>query len=161
MNTQPIVPPKLKPGDHIRVISPSRSMSLIHQETQDIARNFLEGMGLTISYSKHVDETDVFVSSSVASRLEDLHEAFRDPEVDGILTTIGGYNANQLLHGIDFDLIRENPKVICGYSDISILVNAIYSQTGIMTYYGPHFSTFGALLGNAFTHEHFKKCVSH
>lgn len=157
MNT--IVPKKLRPGDHIRVISPSRSLSLIHQESRDIAIDKLHQLGLKVSYSKHVEESDEFVSSSIASRLEDLHEAFRDPDVNGILTTIGGWNANQILPGIDFELIRQNPKVICGYSDITVLLSAIYSQTGMVTYYGPHFSTFGALKGNEYTHEYFRKCT--
>lgn len=157
MNT--IVPQKLRPGDHIRVISPSRSLSLIHQESRDIAIDKLQQIGLRISYSKNVEESDEFVSSSIASRLEDLHEAFRDPDVNGILTTIGGWNANQILPGIDFELIRQNPKVICGYSDITVLLSAIYSQTGMITYYGPHFSTFGALKGNEYTHAYFRKCT--
>ena len=157
---KPIVPTKLQPGAHIRVISPSRSMALIGQETQDIAKDYLARLGFRVSYSENIFECDEFVSSSVASRLADLHEAFRDPDVDAILTTIGGWNCNQILNGIDFELIRRNPKVICGYSDITILLNAIYTQTGILTYYGPHFSTFGALKGNEFTHRHFFDCVA-
>ncbi|MGE1099278.1 LD-carboxypeptidase, partial [Bacillus altitudinis] len=76
-------------------------------------------------------------------RVEDLHEAFRDPNVKGIFTAVGGYNANQLLRYIDYELIKENPKVLMGYSDITAILLAIHKKTGLTTYSGPHFSTFG------------------
>lgn len=58
------------------------------------------------------------------------------------MTSIGGYNCNQLLPHIDYDLIKNNPKKLCGFSDITALLNAIYAKTGIITYYGPHFFEF-------------------
>lgn len=75
--------------------------------------------------------------------MADLHAAFADPEVAGILTVIGGYNSNQLLPHLDFGLIAANPKVLCGYSDITALQNALLARTGLVTYSGPHWSTFG------------------
>jgi len=78
-----------------------------------------------------------------------------DSSVDGIMTVIGGYNSNQLLEYIDWSLIKQNPKFFCGYSDITILTNAIYSQTGLVTYYGPHFSTFGQKILEQYTLDHF------
>jgi muramoyltetrapeptide carboxypeptidase LdcA involved in peptidoglycan recycling len=88
-----------------------------------------------------------------------LHEAFADPKVKGILTAIGGFNSNQLLDYIDYDLIKANPKVFCGFSDITALGTAIFSMTGLVTYSGPHFSTFGMQKGLEYTIEHFRKCV--
>jgi muramoyltetrapeptide carboxypeptidase LdcA involved in peptidoglycan recycling len=90
-----------------------------------------------------VDERDDFDSSSVASRVADLHEAFADPEVAAVLTVIGGFNSIELLPHLDWDLIAAHPKVLCGYSDITALQNAILARTGLVTYSGPHWSTFG------------------
>lgn len=75
--------------------------------------------------------------------MADLHAAFADPEVAGILTVIGGFNSNELLPHLDWDLIRTHPKVFCGYSDITALQNAILARTGLVTYSGPHWSSFG------------------
>ncbi|WP_256762091.1 S66 peptidase family protein [Cohnella sp. WQ 127256] len=152
--------PKLQAGDEIRIISPSRSMSLIAVEQRNLAQQRLEGMGFKISFSKNCLESDEFVSSSIQSRVDDLHDAFRDPNVKGILTTIGGYNCNQLLREIDYCLIQSNPKRLCGYSDITALSNAIYAKTGLITYSGPHFSTFAMLHGNEYTMEYFQKMMS-
>ncbi|MBH5316851.1 LD-carboxypeptidase [Paenibacillus sp. GSMTC-2017] len=151
--------PKLKAGDEIRVISPSRSLSIIAEDHRNIAKTRLEELGFKVSFSENVLESDEFVSSSIRSRVDDLHAAFLDPNVKAILTTIGGFNSNQLLKYIDYDLIKANPKRICGYSDITALSNAIYAKTGLITYSGPHFSTFAMLQGNTFTVEYFTKIM--
>lgn len=152
-----MVPTKLKQGDEIRVIAPARSMKIINQETRDIANKRLEGMGLKITFGKHVEECDDFTSSSIEARLEDLHEAFADKNVKAILTVIGGFNSNQLLANIDYELIKENPKILCGFSDITALSNAIYAKTGLVTYSGPHYSSFGMKYGFDYTLQYFKK----
>lgn len=154
-----IYPNKLKPGSHIRVIAPSRSFKIISEETREIAKERFADMGISVSYSKHCDEIDDFVSSSIASRLEDLHEAFADKSVDGILTAIGGFNTNQLIDKIDYTLIKNNPKILCGFSDITCLCHAITAKTDVVTYSGPHFSSFGMLHGFDYTLDYFKKCL--
>lgn len=154
-----IFPKKLQKGSHIRVIAPSRSLSLLSKETIEIANNRLEEMGFTISFGRYVNESDDFVSTSIKHRLEDLHNAFSDPTVDGILTVIGGFNSNQLLKYIDWDIIRSNPKVFCGYSDITALNNSIYTKTGLVTYSGPHYSSFGQKLHFDYTQSYFEKMV--
>lgn len=150
---------KLKPGDELRIISPSRSLSLIAAEQRKIAKDQLQKLGFRISFSTNSFETDDFFSSSIDSRIEDLHEAFLDPNVKGILTTIGGFNSNQLLRYIDYSIIASNPKRLCGYSDITALSNSIYAQTGLITYSGPHFSTFAMLHGNEYTTEYFRRLM--
>lgn len=154
-----IIPAKLKKGDGIRVIAPARSLNIISEETRNIANKRLKEMGLNISFSKNCEVQDEFVSSSIEGRINDLHEAFLDENVKGILTVIGGYNSNQLLNYIDYDLIKNNPKILCGYSDITALSNAIYRKTGLVTYSGPHYSTFGMKNGIEYTIEYFKKCL--
>ncbi len=150
---------KLKKGSHVRVIAPARSLGIVSENCRKIADKRLAEMGLRVSFGRHAEEMDGVASSSVASRLEDLHEAFADKTVDGILTVIGGFNSIELLSGIDYRLIADNPKILCGFSDITGLANAIYAKTGLVTYSGPHYSTFGMLKGNEYTLEYFKKCL--
>jgi len=156
---QPIYPKKLKPGDEIRVIAPSRSMAIITEESKSIANKRFKELGLKVSFGKHIYEIDDFNSSSVASRLDDLHAAFADPNVKGILTVIGGFNSNQLLQEIDWELIRGNPKVFCGFSDITVLNNSILAKAGLVTYSGAHYSTFGMKLYFEYVLQYFKNCL--
>jgi muramoyltetrapeptide carboxypeptidase len=155
-----ITPARIKNGSHIRVIAPSSSSTILNKEQCDLAIQKLQSSGFKISFSKHYEENDSFTSSSVESRLNDLHDAFRDKTVDVILTAIGGENSIQLLEGIDYALLQANPKIICGYSDITVLLNAIYQKTGYETYMGPHFSTFGQKYGSDYTMEYFLKTIS-
>ncbi|WP_054940868.1 S66 family peptidase [Paenibacillus ihuae] len=150
---------KLKAGDEIRIISPSNSLGIIAPEQIEASKGLLEGLGFTVSFAKHAYELDVFSSSSVSSRVEDIHEAFRDPKVKGILTTLGGHNCNQLLRELDYELIAANPKRLCGYSDITALGSAIYTRTGLITYSGPHFSTLAMRYGNEYTIQHFTQLM--
>lgn len=156
---QSMIPNKLKPGDQIRVVAPSRSLSIISEDVRKIATSNLEKLGLEVSFGKHVEENDSFSSSSIKSRLADLHDAFSEPSVKGILTAIGGYNSNQLLNGIDWSLIKNNPKIFCGLSDITVLSNVIYAKTGLITYSGMHYSTFGQKILQDYDVEYFKKCL--
>ncbi len=144
ITTDAIVPRKLRRGDTIRVIAPARSRTLVteHDHSGLIEKRFA-ALGLRLTFGEHVDERDDFDSSSVASRVADMHAAFADPEVAGILTVIGGFNSNELLPHLDWDLIAANPKVFCGFSDITAVQNAILARTGMITYSGPHWSSFG------------------
>ena len=153
-----MIPNKLKPGDEVRVIAPSRSMVIIGEDCKKIATDRLESLGLKVTFGKHVMEADSdYLCASIESRVEDLNEAFRDKNVKAILTVIGGFNSNQLLDYIDYDAIKENPKIFCGFSDITALSNSIYAKTGLVTYSGPHWSSFGMLKGFDYEFEYFKK----
>lgn len=154
-----IYPARLRSGDSIAVIAPSQSFSILSEETISIANNRLKNLGLTPVFGKHIREMDEFDSSSIANRIDDLNWAFEDKDIKGILTVIGGFNSNQLLPYINWKLIQDNPKVFCGYSDISALNNAIFSQTGLITYSGPHYSSFGQLLNFDHTFEYFRRCL--
>ncbi|AND41097.1 MULTISPECIES: S66 peptidase family protein [Cytobacillus] len=151
---------RLKPGDEIRVIAPARSMAIIKGEQLRIAQERLNQLGFTITYGKNAELHDEFFSTSIEERIEDLHDAFTDPNVKGILTVIGGYNANQLLNYIDFEIIKNNPKILCGFSDITALQGAIYKKTGLITYSGPHFSSFGVKHGFEYTLDSFINAVT-
>lgn len=153
-----MVPNKLKSGDEVRVIAPARSMTMIGEDCKKIATERLESLGLKVTFGKYVNEADEdYISASVEHRVKDLNEAFRDKTVKAILTVIGGFNSNQLLDYIDYEAIKENPKIFCGFSDITALSNSIYAKTGLITYSGPHYSSFGMLKGFEYTLDYFKK----
>jgi muramoyltetrapeptide carboxypeptidase LdcA involved in peptidoglycan recycling len=154
-----IYPQKLKKGDEIRVIVSSSSFGSLSEETIRIANERLAELGFKVTFGKHIKETDEFSSSSIESRIEDLHDAFLDKNVKGVFTVLGGFNANQLLQDIDWEIIRNNPKVFCGFSDVTILNSSIYQKTGLVNYYGPHYSTFGQKLYFDYTLDYFKKCI--
>jgi muramoyltetrapeptide carboxypeptidase LdcA involved in peptidoglycan recycling len=144
MEMRKIYPKKLQRGDSIQVIAPSRSMGIIGEDSKEYALEYFEKeLGLKVTFSKNVYEMDRFKSSSIKSRVSDIHNAFKDPNIKAIFTIIGGFNCNQLLEYIDWDIIKSNPKIFCGYSDITALNNAIFAMTGLVTYSGVHYSTFG------------------
>jgi len=128
-----IIPPKLKQGDEIRIIAPARSLSLLSEDLVILAKENFEKQGFKITFSKNCKEKDMFNSSSVKLRVDDLHEAFSDENVKAVFTVIGGFNSNQILKYLDYDLIKNNPKILCGYSDITALANAITAKTGLIT----------------------------
>lgn len=154
-----IYPEKLKNGDEVRIIAPSRSMAMMSKEIREIANRRFSDLGLKLSFGKNVEEKDDFMSSSIESRVQDMHDAFSDKNVKAVITVIGGFNSNQLLKHLDWELIRNNPKIFCGYSDITALNNSIFQKAGLVNYYGPHYSTFGQKLYFEYTLEYFKKCL--
>lgn len=154
-----MIPAKLKAGDEVRVVSPAVSLRFIARPQRKTAEERWSGLGLKISYSANGGLLDRFDSSPVEARVSDLHGAFADREVKGMLTTLGGYNSNQLLAHLDYDLIKDNPKVLCGFSDITALATAIHARTGLVTYSGPHFSTFGMKRGIQYTTDYFERCL--
>ncbi len=153
-----MIPQKLKPGDEVRVIAPSRSMVILGEDCKELATRRLEELGLKVTFGKYVYEADEdYLIASREHRAEDLNDAFRDPNVKAILTVIGGFNSNQILDLIDYEAIKQNPKIFCGFSDITVLSEAIYAKTGVVTYSGPHYSSFGMLKGFEYELEYFKK----
>ena len=149
-----MVPNKLKAGDEVRVIAPSRSMAILGEDCKKLATERLEELGFKVTFGKHVMEADPdYFAASKEARVEDLNDAFRDPNVRAILTVIGGFNSNQILDYIDYEAIKNDPKIFCGFSDITALSNAIHAKTGVVTYSGPHFSSFGMLKGFEYTLE--------
>lgn len=154
-----MIPNKLKNGDEIRIIAPSRSMAILKDDCKTIATKRLESLGLKVTFGKYVDEADPdYMAASIMHRVEDLNEAFKDKNVKAILTVIGGFNSNQILNYIDYEAIKANSKIFCGFSDITALSNSIYAKTGLVTYSGPHYSSFGMLKGfEEYEMEYFKK----
>ncbi|MFC3198077.1 LD-carboxypeptidase [Parapedobacter deserti] len=153
-----MIPPKLKAGDNLRVIAPSHSFSKkFTKEMRERTAERFAALGLKVSYGKYVDETDDFKTATIEHRMEDLHGAFADSSVQAIIPAKGGASASQLLKYLDYDLIKSNPKIFCGLSDITELANAINAQTELVTYYGPHYTMAGASMLIDYSIDYFKK----
>ena len=133
---------------------------MICKENIELAHNRLQSLGYGVYYSDNCAKCDSFISSSIKQRIDDLHFAFKRKDIDIILTTLGGYNSNQLLKYINYNLIKNNPKPICGYSDITVLLNAIYKKTGVVTYLGPTFHSFAMKDGLEDTIKYFELAIN-
>jgi len=159
------LPPKLKPGDEIRVVALSRTLGGVMQwngtTEQDIAfaSARLEALGLKVTFGRYVRECNAHLTASPEHRREDFHQAVADSAVKGILAVTGGAGAIQMLDGIDYDLVAAHPKIICGYSDISYPGYAILAQTGLATYYGAHFTSFMMQQGAEYVIASFRQCL--
>lgn len=131
-----IKPPKLKSGDLVGIISPSSPVI----SKRDLSRGMkiLESLGFRPKLAPRALEVHAsYQAGTREARLSDFHTMFADDEVRGIFCTSGGYASVQLLQDIDWDIIRKNPKVFVGYSDITTLLNPMYEKSGLITFHGP------------------------
>lgn len=129
-----IKPPQLKRGDLIALISPSGGTNTDY--VQQRVRH-LEGAGFRVKVSKNILSVRGNTAGTVAERVSDLHDAFRDRDVNAIWTVRGGSGASQMLPAIDYELIRRHPKIFIGFSDITALHLAILKLAGLVTFHGP------------------------
>lgn len=129
-----IKPRRLSKGDTVAVIAPS---SGIEQEGFEKALRNLSDLGLKTKVGKYARGQNGFLAGSDRERLEDLHQAFGDRDVKAIWCVRGGYGSSRILPNLNFNLIRRNPKILIGYSDITALLAAISQKTGLVTFHGP------------------------
>ena len=158
---QKIIPAKLQKGDEIRVIAPATGLKIIGQDCRQIAKERFEALGLKVSFATNTtDENfDMFASTDIKKRADDIMEAFLDKNVKAIFTILGGFNSNQILPFLDYEVIKNNPKILCGYSDITALLSAIEVKTGLVCFYGPHYSSIGMKKGNEYTLDMLEKVL--
>ena len=127
-------PPRLKVGDTVGLINPS---SPIEQEDIDYARKELAALGLNVKLGTHLLDEYGYLAGQDADRAADVNAMFADRSVQALLTMRGGWGCSRILPLLNYDLIRSNPKIIMGYSDITSLLLAIYARSGIITFHGP------------------------
>lgn len=129
-----IKPNKLQKGDTIAIIAPAGNV-----EENKILNSikYFENQGYKIKLGKNIFKTDRYLAGSDSERLEDLHNAFKDEEIKAILCARGGYGCLRLLDKIDYNLIRNNPKIFCGYSDITALSLMFLKHSGLITFSSP------------------------
>jgi muramoyltetrapeptide carboxypeptidase len=128
-------PPMLKPGDVAGLITPATYVS--DPDRLALAVRTVKYFGLEPRFGRNVRRRNGYLGGTVEERLDDLHSMFRDPDVRAVFAIRGGYGSTQLLDRIDYGLIRSNPKVFVGYSDITALHLAIHKFAGLVTFHGP------------------------
>ncbi len=133
-----IKPKALKFGDTIGIIAPS---SPTMEENIQKAYDTIVEMGFKVKMGKSPYEKYGYLSGTDEIRAQDINEMFKDTEVDGIICMRGGYGTPRILELIDYDIIRKNPKVFVGYSDITALHIAFNQIAGLVTYHGPMVSS--------------------
>ncbi|WP_431475540.1 S66 peptidase family protein [Massilia eburnea] len=129
-----VKPPRLKAGDTVGLIAPGG-----HTDAPAIAKAIknIESLGLHVKLGRNLEAVYGNYGGLPQQRLEDLHAMFADPDVAAIWAIRGGSGCIQLLAQLDYELIRRNPKILIGYSDITALHLAIQNKVGLVTFHGP------------------------
>lgn len=128
----------------IGLYSPSSPITATQPVRSERAYNFLKSKGFKIKEGILTGKSDYYRSASIKDRALELNTLIRDPEVDIIMSTIGGMNSNSILPYIDYEWLKKHPKIFVGYSDVTAILLAVYTKTGIIPLYGPAFvASFG------------------
>ena len=155
--TKIIKPLKLKKGDTVGIIAPSEPVIYKKKFSRGIQE--LKKMGLKVVLGKNVfKRRGGYMAGTLEERLSDFHAMFRNKKIKAIFAARGGFCCNQLLPLVDYKLIQKNPKILLGYSDITVLLNAIYKKTGLVTFHGPNVEFVMSRWGN-YTKKYFTKAI--
>ncbi|MBL8310320.1 MAG: LD-carboxypeptidase [Burkholderiales bacterium] len=129
-----IKPPALRRGDLVALFSPGGAVedSLIHRSTQH-----LESLGLRVMHAARLRAVRGNTAGTIGQRLTDVHALFANPEVRALWAVRGGSGTAQLLPYLDYDLVRRNPKIVVGYSDITALTLALFARAGLVGFHAP------------------------
>lgn len=126
----------------IGIFAPSKSIGQISNQLIDTGIQKLREIGFNCKFSKNCKSNYRYLSGTISQRVADFHDLLDDPEIDLIMSFYGGYNTNELLEHLDFDLVEKSDKKIVGFSDFTAVLNAIYSKLTIESYHGPAFINF-------------------
>ncbi len=136
-----IKPKKLEKGDTIAIVAPSGGLAKLFPHRIERAKKALEQLGFHVKLFPTIFKFNGGKAGTVSERVVDIHTAFADKSIKAIMCAIGGLSANELLKEIDYNLIRKNPKIFCGYSDITLLHWAFQKKSNLVTFYGPNAMT--------------------
>lgn len=134
-------PSRLKKGDTIGVIAPSNYIEKDDLEYINASIALMEASGFKVKFGKYVFEDTLGYGTSPEKRAADINWAFKDDKVKAIMCVKGGEDSNTTLDYIDYEMIKKHPKIICGFSDNTSILNAIHEKTGLVTYHGPTFKS--------------------
>ena len=132
---------KVKKGDTIGIIAPSSRIDEDDLETINTSVLLMESTGLKVKFAKNAFKKTLGYSATPREKAEDINEMFEDKEVKLIFSVSGGFNSNSVFDYLDYDLIKNNPKPLCGFSDSTSIENIIYEKTGVITFNGPTFKS--------------------
>lgn len=151
-----IIPPKLQKGDKIGIVSPSSSIQSRKKLFLKSAEKLEEVLGVKIVWGKYAFGRHFYSSGTAKERLDDIHRMIANPEIKAVYFSIGGSTAIDLLEGLDYKLIKNNPKIINGFSDATTIMNAIYAKTGLVVFLSVSLDKFGKYKMN-YTEDWMKK----
>lgn len=154
-NPQPTIlkPPVLRPGDTVGMVAPASNA--YEPEEIQIAKETMEQYGLKVVLGEHVADQYGYLAGRDRDRAADINTMFARSDIRGLVTFSGGYGCSRILPYLDYDLMRRNPKVIIGHSDITSLLIAIHQKTGLVTFHG----SSGLTGVGAYAIEHFKRVI--
>ena len=130
---------KIEKGDTVGVIAPSSRIDKDDLEAINNSVLLMESTGLKVKFAKNAFKTTLGYSATPQEKAQDINEMFADDEVKMIFCVSGGFNSNTVFEYLDYDVIKNNPKPLCGFSDSTSIENVIYQKTGVITFNGPTF----------------------
>ena len=148
-----IKPKRLREGDVVGLVSPSGAT--FFPDRAEVAREGLAALGLQARFGEHLLDRYGYLGGRDEDRAADINTFFADPEVRAVFSLRGGWGCNRLLPLLDYDLIRKNPKIVMGLSDITGLLLGLHAKTGLVTFHGPT----GGSSWNAFSTDHMRRVL--
>lgn len=136
-----MLPSSIKPGDTIGVIAPANIILEKDEDYIEKSTKLFEDLGYKIKFGKYVRANTLGYGATAKQKAEDINNMFADKEVKAIICVKGGEDSNTTFDYIDYEIIKDNPKIICGFSDITSITNCIYSRIGLVTFNGPTFKS--------------------
>ena len=136
-----MLPKAIKPGDIIGVIAPSDLIREKDLEYINESKKLFEDLGYKVKFGKNVSVNSLSYGATAKQRAEDINNMFKDDEVKVIIAARGGEDSNCTFDYIDYESIKNNPKILCGFSDTNSIANVIYAKTGLITFNGPTFKS--------------------
>lgn len=128
-------PPRLRRGDTVGLISPGGA--IFRPSTIRSVQRTLNRIGLNSVLGQHALKRRGYLAGADVARAADLNHMFADPRIDAVLALRGGWGCNRILPLLNYDIIRSNPKILMGYSDITSLLIALYARAGLVSFHGP------------------------
>lgn len=129
-------PRRLSAGDTVGLVAPASAT--FQSVDLDIARESLEALGLKVKVGRHLMERHGYLAGADEDRAEDINGFFSDDAIRAVLPIRGGWGSARVLPHLNFDVIRRNPKIVLGYSDITALLLSIHAKAGLVTFHGPN-----------------------
>jgi len=140
---QAIVPPAIQKGETIGLVAPAGP--LINKSNFTAGVRLLQKKGFRVKYNPQLLNTKGYLAGSDQERADEFNSLWADPEVKGLVAARGGYGCLRMLDLIDTRQIRKNPKILVGFSDLTVLLTAIHKKTGLVTYHGPVVTTLASI----------------
>ena len=131
-----MIPKKLQIGDTIGIVSPSGAVTKDLKHQLDKGINFLKNLGFKVKIGKNALNNTLKYTATPQEKADDMNTMFADNKIKAIVCSQGGVNSNSILPLLNFEVIKNNSKIFLGMSDITVLLNAIYQKTGLVTFHG-------------------------